>query len=80
MHDPIAKIRTEVQAFAIVRGNKRRLAREAGIPESTLGGLQGEDWNPTVQTLTALHTAMLRLKLCDSKAPRRGRHPLCSVA
>ena len=66
MRDPIAKIKSEVQTFATMRGNKRRLAREAGLPESTLGGLQGKDWNPTVHTLTALHTAMLRLKRTDN--------------
>lgn len=68
MRDPIAKIKTEVQEFAAMRGNKRRLAREAGLPESTLGGLQGQAWNPTIHTLTALHTAMLRLKRTDSSS------------
>ena len=68
MNGSINKIKSDVQAFASMRGNKRRLAREAGLPESTLGGLQNQDWNPTVHTLTALHTAMTKLKRTDNSS------------
>lgn len=33
---------------------KSRLAAEAGLPDTTLRNFDGDDWNPTVETLERL--------------------------
>jgi hypothetical protein len=67
MSDIISGAKSAVQEFAAIRGNKRRLARAAGLPESTLTGVDCATWNPKTETLIALHKAMAELQ--------RGKHP-----
>lgn len=44
-----------IRAFASERGwTKSRLAREAGLQDTTLRHFDRPDWNPTVETLRAI--------------------------
>lgn len=62
MSDVIGHARNAVQEFAAIRGNKRKLARAANVPEQTLTGIDRDDWNPKTETLAALYRAMESLK------------------
>lgn len=68
MQNPIIETKRDIQLFAAQWGNKRRLAREAGLREATLVGIERPEWNPNSDTLSALATAMLRLKRTDSSS------------
>lgn len=45
------------------RVTKTKLAEEAGVPLTTLIGMEREDWNPRRSTLAALTEAVYRLRL-----------------
>ena len=52
------------------RLTKREMARRAGIPESTLIGMEKPSWNPTAETLRRLLPVVPRRPLASSANQR----------
>lgn len=66
------RVRAAVRSGAV---GKRELAREAGIRDTVLIGIEAAGWNPTAQTLSALSAALDRLGFfCLSAGGRGGGH------
>ena len=66
----IDRIKSDIQrAIAAGRVRKSELARQAGIPLTTLIGMERRDWNPSSFTLGRLEVALAEL------LPDRERKP-----
>ena len=58
-----------IKAYAAARGwSKSRLAKEAGIGDTTLRHFAQPDWNPTIETLRRLEAIIPAEFISDEEA------------